>query len=576
MKKPVLLTILVVAGVIVIVAIAFILIKSENKTVAIEPLFPEFNEAPPPPIQESADSTISFALKRDTSITFNLNRPGYLALNFKSAGNLYDSTLIKRLQANSFFVDPLGARNPGPIAKIDFPGEVKFQTASDSTLADSILITAHVAFIEPWDILEPNDKPENATLVEPFKWYHIELIPETDQDYFILSVDSAAIIVPETDDSESNLTWTLHKKDGNVRLHDQPFFLESGENLLSVRRNTPPEDLFKPLLIHFRQIIVNDALEPNDIEPAEIKAGDQYTIRLLPEDVENFSLLGKPGDVVQLSLSGHDVVDNTFTEIQTNRSSQSPFFTRINETGETKVKLTAANRQWSVNPVRLKVDRIKVDDKHEPNDSISVAVDLEFDKVEDFTLFPDFDKDVFRVKAKRAQRYFVKINHASYANIDLTKFITINVLDRQGNILHTDIETSLFENGLISASLEISEDSVRYFELQPKYLTTPAPLQISLSTKKAEKAPIYVIGVEMTEQEDSLMELTNAIGANYINVSQADSLNKTLSKTVAVELNGREQNRNELWLYLLGGLVIVIGVYIGFRMKTKRAKKGEQ
>ena len=500
--------------------------------------------------------------------TLHLNDPGYLVAEIDSVSG------VNGIQVR--FTDTVTGRVDINQSRLDFPGDVVLNIHQRNNAAYSGQVRLKIKFYPINDVLEPNDKAEQAAGINPFIWYNVNMFPYSDLDHFAVTLDKPGWINPVNQNGPIQLRWDLLDENGAAITNRFPYFANAGKYVLklSPARN---ESTLEPVVFRVNLLPETDQLEPNDTAAVEIETDKIYSVNLSsPADIDNFFInTDKSGYLVLKTLQAPVQSVQFSYNLQGKQFRGNPLVIPVNETGKVEVKMTAGNSYFN-NPFFIVAEKNSVLDPAEPNDSMPAAITVNKSKGVYFSVFPYGDEDWYHIKTTGPGRIILNIFDAVSTNKNIYNSCFIELYDTAKKSIGIGKRNT--EYGIICASEYLRQGGDWYLRITGNNNTTTEQLlgmriygpNVSGNAQSGDDFDdIYFIGFELdTSANAMLTALSESVGSELYMVDSTRSLEETLG-----EVFKDAKRRKRAWLWWVAGILVAGGGagYWWYRKKKSEA-----
>lgn len=492
--------------------------------------------------------------------------PGYILAEPDSASILNGITIE--------FTDSVSRRTDISQTRVDFPGNISMRIYQKYNSTVSIGGTIRIKYYPMGDVLEPNDKVEQAAVILPNTWYQFNLFPNTDQDNFLIEINKAAWVNPMIQPYVPNLKWQIKRENGESLSLSFPYYAKPGKYILNLY-NTSNQSSLEPLAFKVKLQGESDQLEPNDTIAAEIRMNKYYSVNLSNRnDVDNFFI--RPDDGGVITIRSFQVPQGTVlfsTTLNEKEYNGNPLVIPTGNLKRVEVKMTVAVNHYDL-PFFIKAEETEWLDPTESNDSLGSAVSISKSKGIYFSIFPRNDEDWFQITTTGPGTIILNLYDAVSAQTQIGYMYQLELYDTSKTMVKSLSRDS--DQGIIFASgylreagdwfLRVTKNTDQASE-QLLALRVFGPNVSGKSPTDESYNDIYFIGFELdTSSNMILTALSESADAHFTMVDSAASLEKVLSDVFA-DAKKRKSSGPGFWIAVSAALVLLA---IGFWIYRKR------
>ncbi len=338
---------------------------------------------------------------------------------------------------------------------------------------------------------EPNDTIEEANPVSPGTEFKMSINPEGDVDWYEVEVPGQGYLevrareVPEELDLHARFAtydeWNSNGEEyitGQLRLPAAVQIVEEGTYYVRLGdryNNNYSPDEFKVKMNFIEEF---DKHEPNNKPPeaSEVEFGKEYKSAIFPLNDRDWFLT-----VVEqqgyLRIRAKDIPDDielaayvaTYDEYAADKkntvksNTRVPFDVAITEPGEYYVVFRDRYDNYSSkDKFTWRIDFLPEMDKYEPNDDFSQAEEIELNSSVELAIFPEGDRDFFKVVPERTGTLYLKAR--DYGDIDLTARLFKPDLEDESKVITLEGKTRF------PAEFDLTNSGGEYYvELMDRY-----------------------------------------------------------------------------------------------------------
>ncbi len=427
--------------------------------------------------------------------------------------------------------------------------------------------TLQITAQEP-DMLEPNDKPEQAVNIDLFTPYMVSIYPAGDYDFFSFSIAKPLMIQPISQDAPGSVYWELLDEKGNTVAVNFPALAPAGKYYLKMSGSTSPDQF----------MIMVKCFQATNMQkiPATVEINKPYYVSLSSNnETDSFSIKTTGSGYVTLQsfqAAGSSV--QFACTLNGNEYRGNPLVIPVNNQPNINARMMAGNN-YSNAAFILYASEGALMDETEPNDSIPVAKNIDKSSRVFFSLYPSGDQDWFAVKTIAPGKIFVDLSYAFTGGSNGSNFpYAAELYDEKKNMVCT-FGYRPTGNGYIYSSTFLKTEGTYYIKVfsgsqfeAEQLLSMRLYGNVSGDAATDPFKDIYFVGFELdTSANATLQALSESEGANFTMVDSTGDIGKTLSKVFE---DARKERRSSRWLWWMIGGIAAAGA--GYWVYKKRSK----